>query len=1177
MFSVIHANHIEDLRDLALSLVEREPLAPLEDDVFLVQSKGMAQWLRICIAEREGIAASLAFPLPSEFIWQAYRAVLGNSLPKCSPFDRKALVWRLMRLLPQLVDDPVFAPLATYLRRHQHVSETTSLQRLHQLAERLADLYDQYLLYRSDWITSWTLERTEQSAIRLDEDQRWQPVLWRMLLDDVAPAEALNDDPNLERLFHRAAVHRRFRETASALTERPAGLPRRLFIFGISSLPWQILEALQAIAHLTDIYLLVTNPCRFYWGDIVGEREALRRETRALARARHQPHPKMEDLSPDELHLRANPLLSGWGAQGRDFIAALYEFETEQGFDIDHDIFLDWATGPDAPLLQQLQQDVLDMAHPRERLDTGQGARLLSLDDRSVQFVSAHSPLREVEILRDQLLDAFEQDASLKPRDIVIMVPEIDRYAPLIDAVFGQYGRDDKRWIPYSIADRRASRSNPLLVCALQLLDLPERRVTVSELLDWLDIPAFRHRFGIDASALARIARWVTGSGVRWGLNEAHRELLGLPALANNTWRFGLERMLLGYAVGGESQAAGDAFAAIEPYDEIQGLDAEWVGRLIDVTDTLDNFAEEMAEPCAPAQWADRLARLYDSVFAPRTAEEFDIRQRLTKAVYDWLNQCDAARFDEPVALCIVREALRDIIDDDGLAPRFLGGSVNFATLMPMRAIPFRYTWLLGMNDGDYPRTRPAQDFDLMALYPQPGDRSRRDDDRYLMLEALLATRTRLTCSWVGQDQRGGSARSPSILISELRDAIAQGWRLPGDEEEPYDPDAGERVLAQLTQQHPLQPFSRRYLDGGDPRLHTYDEHWALALTNALQPSPPSTDDALPPAPLADSLLSHDGLLRLLRSPATLCLTARLSVHYKEPEAEEEDAEPFSLDHLQEFNFKRCLLEGACAGEPLSSAVARLQRAGQLPLLGFGDALVQHILPRLDTQLSRWQQVQAGLSTLERQLLRWEWQDRQGQTRWLEAVLEGIQQDEEGQLLLWSLEPSHYGEVFSREGKPIVKKPHRLFENELKTLLASLATGQAVRPGWVFEDRILQLPPITPLAAAQRLKALFSVMEDAWQRPLPIERSLAFTYLEDSPADHDELPADDVVWQKCRKQYEEENFFGNQRSAPLRDQHRLLGELWPTFDDLLADGFAPLSRRLYGALVERLAEAVQRL
>ena len=1027
-------------------------------------------------------------------------------------------------------------------------------------------------------------------------------MLWRTLLGDVPPQA---------RTFHRAQVHRDFCEAAAALTARPAGIPRRLFVVGISSLPRQVLEALRALSHVTDIYLLVTNPCRFYWGDIVSEREALQREARALARKRHRPHPELDELPRDELHLRANPLLAGWGGQGRDFIAALYECETAQGFDIDHDLFLDWADGPDASLLTQVQQDILDMAHPRERLNADGDVRQLNKDDRSLQFVSAHSALREVEILRDQLLDAFEQEPTLKPRDIMVMVPDIDRYAPLIDAVFGQYPRQDSRWIPYSIADRQASAATPLLACALQLLSLPTRRLTVSELLSWLEIPAFRHRFGIQEAALPRIARWVTGSGVRWGLNSTHRELLGLPALSSNTWQFGLERMLLGYAVGGECPTADDAFSDgavsasgaddhdsfdsdsgdsayshIEPYDEVQGLDAELVGRLMDIIDTLDHFARTLATPCSPVEWAERLSQLYEAVFAPRAADEFDTRQRLTQAVYEWLDQCDAAEFNDPVALLSVQHALRAIIDEEGMAPRFLGGSVNFATLIPMRAIPFRYTWLLGMNDGDYPRVRPAQDFDLMAVHPQPGDRSRRDDDRYLMLEALLATRTRLTCSWVGQDQRGGGARSPSILVSELRDAIAQGWRLPGDALQEDDPDAGERVLAWLTQQHPLQPFSRRYLTGDDPRVFTYDEHWAEALrqaqhtsaaVDAAVPRGTAASVSLPAAPVADSQATLEGLIQLLRSPPRVCLAARLGVHFRQPDEQEDDAEPFALDGIAAFTLRQRLLDSACSGEPLDKAIARAQRAGMLPLLGFGDALVQQLLPRLASQLSRWQRMQGALEPVPCQQLCREWQDITGQVRALEAVLGGLTRTQDGQVQRWEMAPSHFGDRFASNGQLALCKAHRLFENEMNALLACLALQAPVQPCWVFEDRALLLPPISPAEAAQRLRDGLTVLEEGWQRPLPVERSLALDYLAGSRPEHDALPAEDPHWHSWRKRYEEENFLYGKPQQALRDRHPLLRECWPTFDDLLAHGFAPLSRRLYGALAARLADAEQRL
>lgn len=1159
MFSVIHANHIEDLRDVVLNLMRETPLSPLDNETLLVQSNGMAQWMRMAIAESAGVAASLDFPLPSSFVWQAYRAVLGDSLPKASPFDRAALVWRLMRLLPPLLDDPVFAPLAHYLKRYED-DATTALQRRYHLAEHLAALFDQYLIYRPDWINTWAREETQHTAIALEPDQRWQPALWRVLLNDVAP-EA--------RAFHRARVHERFCTEAAALTSRPDGLPPRVFIFGISTLPYQVVQALKAISSVVDVVLLVTNPCQYYWADALSEREALRRETQAIARARHAPHPTLDLLDRDLLHLQANPLLTGWGGQGRDFLALLYEFEDQLQIDSDHDLFRDWADSPEAPLLTQLQQDILELEHPRARLEQEGALRILDPADDSLRFTSAHSPLREVEILRDQLLDAFERDASLKPRDIVVLVPEIDRYTPMIEAVFGQFDPRDPRYIPYSVADRQASQADPLLNCILHLLALPERRLSVSELLDWLDIPAFRRRFGIGASALIRITQWVTGSGVRWGLNRTHRALLGLPALHDNTWRFGLERMLLGYAVGDEADGAGPAFDAIEPFDEVQGLDAELVGKLLDITVALEAFTDEMQQDATPEQWSECLSRLFEHMLLPVDPDEFDTLSRVTRALNGWLDQCRQGDFDMPVALCVVREALRQAIDEAGLPPRFLAGRVNFATLMPMRAIPFRYTYLLGMNDEDYPRTRPPQDFDLMARHPRLGDRSRRNDDRYLMLEALLATRERFTCSWVGQDQRGNGERSPSVLISELRDAIAQGWRLPEDDADTLSPEAGERVLAHLTAVHPLQPFSRRYFDGTHPALFTYDDHWEQAHAVASAPVTSLADDVDVP----DSALSATALLQLLRAPMTLCAVERLGIRYRMPEAFDEDTEPFALDGRAQFSFKQHLLAQGCAGVPLQEAAFRHQRAGQLPVLGFGRALLDKTLPRLEAQLSQWQALQAPLTPRPAETLRYDWQDPQGHARRFEATLDGLTADAEGQLYWWSLEATHFGTIKAdRDGRlTSIGKPHRLLRAELNVVLWSLATQQPVQAGLVFEDRTLLMPPITPTQAADQLARWLLLAWEGWQRPLPTLPRLAFDYLAQVIPPASESKADDeAIMHALSILYDEGGF----DRAPLKVEQPMLGELWPSFSLMQDAGFAATSRALYGTFFERLTAMV---
>lgn len=1157
MFSVIHANHIEDLRDLALELMMKSPLPPLENETFLVQSNGMAQWVRMAVAETSGVAASLDFPLPSSFVWRAYRAVLGRSLPKDSPFDRPALVWRLMRLLPPLLDDPVFAPLANYLNRYDD-DATTALQRRYHLAEHLAALFDQYLIYRPDWINTWANEEREQTAIALEPDQRWQPALWRVLLNDVSP-EA--------RTFHRARVHEHFCTKATSLTTRPDGLPPRIFVFGISTLPYQVLQALKALSSVLDVVLLVTNPCQYYWADALSEREALRRETQAYARKRHAPHPTLDVLDSDLLHLQANPLLTGWGGQGRDFLALLYEFEDQLLFDSEHDVFRDWAVTPDAPLLLQLQQDILDLEHPRARLTQEGALRVLNTEDDSVRFTSAHSALREVEILRDQLLEGFERDPTLKPRDIVVLVPEVDRYTPLIEAVFGQFNTTDARYIPYSVADRQASQADPLLNCVLHLLALPERRLSVSELLDWLDIPAFRRRFDISEQALSRIAHWVTGSGVRWGLNQAHRTLLGLPALHDNTWRFGLERMLLGYAVGSESEGAGPAFDTIEPYDEVQGLDAELVGKLLDITVTLERFAHEMNEEATPNIWSERISRLLECTLQAVDPDEFDTLNRITRALNNWLDQCVQGDFSAPVALCVVREALRQAIDDAGLPPRFLAGRVNFATLMPMRAIPFRHTYLLGMNDEDFPRTRPPQDFDLMARHPRLGDRSRRNDDRYLMLEALMATRERLTCSWIGQDQRGNGERSPSVLISELRDAIAQGWRLPEDDADTLSPEAGERVLAHLTTAHPLQPFSRHYFEGRHASLFTYDDHWEQAHVVPVAQHTPLAQSDVP-----DSALSVASLLQLLRAPMTLCAVERLGIRFQMPEAHDEDTEPFALDGREQFDFKQRLLAEGRTGEPLQAVAARLKRAGQLPLLGFGTAFIDNTLPRLDAQLVRWHDAQADMTPCAHRMLRHTWQDPTGETRLLEVPLEGLSEDTQGQAFWWTLEPAHYGTLKAdRQGRlSSLGKPHRLLRAELNAVLWSVVTQRPVQPGLVFEDRTLILPPVMPEAATQQLNQWLTLVWEGWQRPLPTVPALAFEYLSQSVDPAEEESSDAPIWRALRITYDEGGF----DRAPLKTEQPMLGELWPDFDMLLGAGFAPVSRRIYGALVERLTQCV---
>lgn len=1128
---VIHGNRMEELRALAMAWMARQPLAPLENETILVQSNGVAQWLKMALAEAPargglGVAAALEVQLPGRFLWQAYRAVLGpEAVAPDSPYNKDVLLWRILRLLPQCAAEPAFAPLALYLQ------DDGDGRKHYQLAERLADLFDQYQVYRADWLHAWTagedhlLDVHGQSSL-LPEGQAWQPLLWRALVADIGTEAA-----------SRSGVHPLFMARAAALTARPPGLPRRLIVFGISALPAQALQAFSALARFCQIMIFVLNPCRHYWADIVRDRELLR-----AVRRRQVPKAGMpRDLDENSLHLHAHPLLAAWGRQGRDYIRLLDEYDDPETYRhliegsalTPHLRRLDLFSEPDTSrLLGQLQDDVLDLrplAETRERWPAVDAA-----GDDSLRFHIAHSPQREVEILHDQLLHYFDREPDLKPRDIVVMVPDIEQYAPHILAVFGQYGYDDLRHIPFTLADRRQRGREPLLLALESLLRLPESRFTAGEILDLLDVPALRARFGLTAADLPSVQRWIREAGVRWGLDPVQRASLGLPDdLEQNSWRFGLRRMLLGYAVG-----EGPAWREVEPYGEIGGLEAALLGPLVRLLDQLALTWQTLCQPATPEAWGQRLRALLDTYFLAEEEQETLLLAQLSSLLDAWLDACAGAGLVQALPLTVVREAWLSSLDRGGLSQRFMGGAVNFCTLMPMRAIPFRMICLLGMNDGDYPRPQPADDFDLMRKDYRPGDRSRREDDRYLFLEALLSARDRLLISWVGRSVRDNSERPPSVLVAQLRDHLAAGWRLA--------PEAAGDVLSALTLTHALQPFNARYFQPQDEHCFSYAGEWlgkpgqeaaACATTGPMSPLP--LPEPLPPPTLAL-------LARLLRNPVRFFFTQRLKVWFDPAEEAQTDTEPFSLERLEESGMAGALLvaalphagDGEGVKQALDQAGRALSRQGRLPVGESGQRHLAALCEPLPDLLERYAQAlhQWPLPVALRVKF------AHGEVQ-LDDWLTGLRQNGTGEYAL--ILP-----LAQTLGAQDDLKWTRLTVPWVAHLAAN-AGGLPLSTLLIAQDRSLTLPPLPQPEAAQALTSLL----DAWCaglcQPLPVAMATAcVSLLQDEST--------------TRRRYE-----GTEQLAGEVSYCPYLSRQYPDYAALTSDGqFFHWAEKLYGALVQ---------
>lgn len=1149
-FHLIHSHRLEWLRDELTRLIKQQPLLPLQPEVILVQSNGIAQWLKISLASRThgcGIAAALELVLPARFQWRAYRAILGN-LPEDSPFERSHLVWRLMRLLRQLPDDPVFQSLQRFLQ------DDFQARKRYPLAQRLAGLYDQYQVYRADWLLLWgqgrdQLTRADHTVVSVPKEHLWQPALWRLLQQEL---------PIEQQESSRAHVHQRFLAQMQAWGQQatpgesganaadspplplPTLLPRRVLVFGISSLPGQTLEVLSELGKLLPVYVFAHSPSR----SLAAHRSA--------TSPPHASEPKISN---------GHPLLAAWGRQGREYLQLLRQAQQRHPAAVPGNAPQSVQQTEDAgTLLQQLQAEIL------EDVDTQSVAAppcILTAADQSLVFHVAHSPQREVEILHDQLLAAFEADRGLQPRDVMVMVPDIQTYAPHIQAVFGQVDTQDTRYLPFVVNDQDRTQFQTLVLAVDRLLQLDDSRLTFSQVIDSLEVPGFRAAAGLELAELPLLERWIADSGIRWGLNAEHRAQFGVPNDSQqNTWQFGLERLLLGYALGD-----GAAWNGIQPCSQVGGLEAAAAGKLARLLDQLQHWWRCLQTAHSPADWQILLRQCLRDFFLPQSPEEQSQVSQLESALETWGSHCQDAGFVDPLPVSVVRQHWLDTLREPHLSQRFLGGSINFATLMPMRAIPFKWICLLGMNDADFPRQQPVNEFDLTnqrGLY-RPGDRSRSDDDRYLFLEAILSARQTLYVSWVGRSIRDNSPRPPSVLVGQLRDHIANGWRLA--ENSAATLAAGRQCVDRLTTCHPLQPFSHDYFSG-KPALFTFADRWRKVQAASMLEQEPAAPTHRPWQ--AHQPLTLGDLGDFLRSPVEAFFAQVLQVKMWQTAAVELDSEPFSPSGLDRWTFNSTVLEPVAAQlrensqqelEPLlDQALEQVRGSGSLPHRPFAQWVQESLRQSLYQQLLDYQRELQTLTSLSLPPIRLAVQPDVGPGELLlEDHLDNLFRDQTSthklQRLVLLASDLRSGSKFN------FSQWIRLWPQHLA--LCFLAGAEAETLILHRGQPPLRMPGIERDMAEHQLIDLVQAFAQGMQQPLPTACQTAFVSLLDTEAG---LPSDSG---KAAFEYNGGDFLtGDVMRSPL------LARCWPTFADLTqrdrSPNFDETVQRLYAPAVNFL-------
>ncbi|MCK4509174.1 MAG: exodeoxyribonuclease V subunit gamma, partial [Desulfuromonadales bacterium] len=507
-------------------------------------------------------------------------------------------------------------------------------------------------------------------------------------------------------------------------------------------------------------------------------------------------------------------------------------------------------------------------------------------------------------------LQQLAQDPDLEPRDILVMAPDIESYAPYIAAVFDGETLE-KQKIPFSIADRSRQKESPVAEAFLKVLALKGARLTASQILELLEEPTIRNRFDLSLEDLDLVRQMVNETHICWGIDGAFKERFDLPPLDNNSWKAGFDRLFLGFALPADEKAL---FEGILPYDGVEGSASAVLGNFYAFCDQLFKTIESFNQSRSIAEWGELLSNLVEEFFQTDAKDELiTLLRQLQK-----LEQIEglsgyAEGIDFEVLRCILQGEL-SLASTSG----FLRGGVTFCSLLPMRSIPFKVVALLGMNDAAFPRRSPSVSFDLMTQEPQKGDPSRRQEDRYLFLEAILSARNALIISYIGQSVKDNSEAPPSVVVCELLDALDQGFKMA---------DA-DNVRKRIVTRHRLQGFNPAYFSA-DPRLFSYSHdnyQGALALVSQkkqlLQRSDAADKD--PNAFMQGEItVSEDNLqtvtlaqlVKFIQNPSQFFLRNQLGIFLNKESDALQDQEPFSLDGLSNYQISQELVEQILADD----------------------------------------------------------------------------------------------------------------------------------------------------------------------------------------------------------------------------------------------------------------------
>lgn len=895
------SNRLEDLASLLCEVIKHRPSTPFDATTILVPNPGMQHWLSLQICEHMQIAMNLYCPMPTRYVWDVCRSILGaDTVPEQSPYKREVLVWRIYDLVTQasFEQQTIYSDVAKYWS--QAKSEEEKTYRQFSFAQQLADVLEQYLVFRPTWLLEWEANKTQIFDLaHHNKAQTWQMWFWQQLTKTQPMHPVRLQTLALEKL-----------------SKTKVDLPSDIYIFAINSISPFYLSFFDALGQHTNVHFFQLNPCVNYWGDAQSD----------IAMAKIQ---RMQAYNNTLLDDALHPLLRNLGQQGRDLINLTNDLSYQEIAAFSAPENMRSATNESAnSLLETIQHDIL----------RGDSEQQTLASDTSILVHACHSPVRELQVLKDSLLAMLHSDASIQAKDIVVMCPSIETYSPFIHAIFTQ-GDDERQNIPVSVSDRKPLESEPLIVAFQQLLKCRHNRFDASSLIDFVSSPAVAARFKLSALDIELCTLWTRQACISWGIDVEHQShILGEKLLdEKHTWKWGIARLLSGLI----SAVNDTVVQGVATLSHIEGNNIDALGRYLQCLEQVEASMHLLEVPQTLFTWSQIFTEMLAQFFIPQASDKLAL-SLLQKAIAGLVHQQNLSSFADKVDISIVSSALENTLTIPETRSQFYSGNVTFCSMLPMRSIPFKVVAILGLNQSDFPRQDTPYEINLIqAAKPQAGDRSRRGDDRYLFLESLLSARQHLHLSYQYRKVSDNSPRQPSLVLQLLIDHCTAHF--------------GENCLNVV--EHPLHPFSEQAFIAKPGYLGSYNHAWwqQYKVLSSEQNTAKLNDNNehidkpkyQPETQPTNTLFHMSSLVSFLKNSLAYYANTVLSLYLEKPEPRDYSPE-YVLSKFIEYKFKddvlHTLRQPACTEQLLEEMSEYWQLKGDLPyLVGIDETLQSFI------------------------------------------------------------------------------------------------------------------------------------------------------------------------------------------------------------------------------------------